>query len=64
MLIKEIYGRLLITNAAITPGIQPNSVRIVVIMIDPQPLSRTASGGKMIHRITRKQLIEMNSFIR
>jgi hypothetical protein len=45
-------------NAAITPGTHPNRVNIVVIMIDPQPLSITASGGKMIHNKTRQQLIK------
>lgn len=45
-------------NAAITPGTHPINVNMVVIMIDPQPLSITASGGKMIHNKTRQQLIK------
>jgi len=45
------------TSAAITPGTQPINVNIVVINIDPHPLSMTASGGKMMHTITRQQLI-------
>ncbi len=43
------------TRAAITPGIQPRSVRIRTNRIEPHPLSITASGGKMIHRITRQK---------
>ena len=35
-------------RAAITPGIQPKQVRISTIKIEPQPLSYTARGGKMI----------------
>jgi hypothetical protein len=30
---------------------------MVVIRIDPQPLSKTASGGKRMHNKTRQQLI-------
>jgi hypothetical protein len=48
---------LLIINAASTPGTHPNNVSRVTIMIDPQPLSITASGGKMMQRRTRQQLI-------
>ena len=36
-----------------TPGIQPQRVRIRTINTEPQPLSITASGGKMMERITR-----------
>jgi len=43
-----------ITNAPITPGIQPQSARIKMISIEPQPLSSTANGGKIIQRITRQ----------
>jgi hypothetical protein len=42
------------TNAAITPGIQPQRVRINTITMEPQPWSMTASGGKRMDRITRK----------
>jgi hypothetical protein len=38
--------------AAITPGIQPTQVKIKTISIDPQPLSNTANGGKIIHNNT------------
>ena len=41
-------------NAAITPGIQPRSVRINTSIIDPKPLSITAKGGKTMHRRTRQ----------
>jgi hypothetical protein len=53
------YSRfwLLMTKAAITPGTQPIRVRMVVITIEPQPLSNTARGGKIIHTITRQMLI-------
>jgi hypothetical protein len=47
----------LITKAAITPGIQPTSVKMVVINIEPQPLSKTDRGGKIKQIKTRKQLI-------
>jgi hypothetical protein len=45
------------TSAAMTPGTQPMMVKIVVIKIEPQPLSSTASGGKIMHKTTRQQLI-------
>lgn len=45
------------TKAAITPGIQPQMVRIKTIKIEPQPLSITAKGGNNIERITLKMLI-------
>jgi hypothetical protein len=54
--------RVLITKAAITPGIQPTRVKIVVIKIEPQPLSKTARGGKIKQIKTRKQLIAQLSF--
>lgn len=44
-------------NAAITPGIHPQIVNSKVIIIDPQPLSITASGGKIIARITLNRLM-------
>ena len=50
---------LFITNAAITPGTQPINVRINTINTDPQPLSRTANGGKIIHKITRPSDIKI-----
>jgi len=56
------FTRVLITKAAITPGIQPTRVKIVVIKIEPQPLSKTARGGKIIQIKTRKQLIALLPF--
>lgn len=35
-------------SAAITPGTHPHMVSKKVIINDPQPLSMTARGGKMI----------------
>lgn len=43
------------TKAAITPGTQPQIVRIENSMILPHPWSSTLSGGKMIHNNTRRQ---------
>lgn len=43
---------LIIIKAAITPGIQPAHVNSKTISIDPQPLSITANGGKIIHNNT------------
>jgi hypothetical protein len=56
----KIYlsGLFKIINAAITPGIQPNNVSIKTIIIEPQPLPMTASGGKIMARITRQKLIK------
>ena len=34
--------------AAITPGIQPQQVRMKTSRMAPQPLSRTARGGQMM----------------
>ncbi len=45
---------LLITSAAITPGTQPIKVKIKTIRNDPQPLSTTASGGKIMQSKTRQ----------
>lgn len=47
----------LIIKAAITPGTHPTMVRMVVMTIDPHPLSSTAKGGKITHRITRQILM-------
>ena len=44
-----------ITKAAITPGTHPHQVNKNTIKIEPQPLSRTAKGGKIIHKIRLKQ---------
>ncbi len=40
------------TNAAITPGTQAHNVNKKTIRTEPQPLSSTARGGKMIAKIT------------
>gem|GEM_PF-1075709 len=45
------------SKAPITPGTQPNKVRISIIMIEPQPRSYTASGGKRTDNITRQILM-------
>ncbi len=45
------------TKAAMTPGTQPQIHNKKVIKIDPQPLSKTAKGGKIIAKITRQILI-------
>jgi DNA-binding CsgD family transcriptional regulator len=47
-------------NAAITPGIHPQMVRIRTIKIDPQPLSKTAKGGNRIESSTLQILIRTN----
>lgn len=46
------------TNAPITPGIQPQSVNKKIIKKDPQPLSMTDNGGNNIASKTRKKLID------
>lgn len=45
-----------IIRAAITPGTHPKKVRIRTIKIDPQPLSRTAKGGRIMDNSTRQKL--------
>jgi len=45
------------TNAPITPGIQPARVKRKTISMDPHPLSNTAIGGKIIDKITLQILI-------
>ena len=45
------------TKAPIIPGIQPQSVNKKIISTEPQPLSITASGGKIIANKTLKKLI-------
>jgi len=42
-----------------TPGTQPHNHNKNVIRIEPQPLSKTASGGKIIAKITLQILIDM-----
>lgn len=55
-----LLGLFKITSAAITPGTHPHKVNKSTIIIDPQPLSKTASGGKKIDNKTRKKLISKN----
>ncbi len=50
----------MITRAAITPGTHPHKVNKSTIIIDPQPLSKTASGGKKIDNRTLHILIIKN----
>lgn len=50
-------GLLRITKAAITPGTQPHTHKIKTIKIEPQPLSKTANGGKNIESKTLQKLI-------
>lgn len=45
-------------NAAITPGIQPQTVSIKTIIKEPQPLSITANGGKSMANKTLQKLIQ------
>lgn len=59
---KQIYafyrsGLFKITSAAITPGTQPQSQSKKVIRIEPQPLSKTASGGHNMASKTLQKLI-------
>jgi hypothetical protein len=46
-----------ITKAPIIPGIQPHNVSKNIIKKDPQPLSITESGGKIMANNTLKKLI-------
>ncbi len=52
-------GLLSITNAAITPGTQPQSHNKKTIIIEPQPLSITANGGQIIDNKTLQKLIDL-----
>ncbi len=53
----DYFGLLSITNAAITPGTQPQMVNNKTIKTDPQPLSNIAKGGKKIANKTLQILI-------
>ena len=46
------------TNAAITPGTQPQKVKSNTIRKDPQPLPKTDNGGKIIANNTLIKLID------
>lgn len=48
------------TKAAITPGTQPHINNKKVIRKEPQPLSTTDNGGKIIASITRQTLISFD----
>lgn len=41
--------------APITPGTHAHRVRAVTRRTEPQPLSSTARGGKMMHNMARRQ---------
>ena len=49
-------------KAPITPGIQPQIVRIKIIIKDPQPLSIMESGGKIIANKTLNKFICKSPF--
>ncbi len=53
-----LLGLFKMISAAITPGIQPQTVRIKTIITEPQPLSITAKGGKRIDNSTLQKLIQ------
>jgi len=57
-----LFGLFIITKAAITPGTHAQHVNIKTIIIEPQPLSNTANGGKKIERITLQILIRFDLF--
>ena len=46
-------------RAAMAPGTQPASVSSATIITVPQPRSKTASGGKMIHNNARVHPIDL-----
>lgn len=52
---KVLAYLLRIISAAITPGTQAQSVSRVTMVIEPQPLSSTARGGKIIQSNTLRQ---------
>ena len=47
------YPLVLKIIAPITPGIHPQQVKRKTITTAPQPLSKTANGGKIIHNKAR-----------
>lgn len=50
----KFYSLLQIRIAPITPGTHPQTVRANTSKAEPQPLSSTASGGKMMHKSALK----------
>jgi len=49
-------GLFKITKAAITPGTNPQNVKIKTIKIDPHTLSKTEKAGNKIDKITLQKL--------
>jgi hypothetical protein len=45
-------ARFRMTNVARTPGTHPARVSSETMMMEPHPLSKTARGGRMMHRMT------------
>ena len=63
LLYMEIYFlEFIIIKAAITPGTQPHNVNNNTITIEPHPLSKTANGGKKIHKIIWRHDIGENYY--
>jgi len=56
--IESYLGLFKITNAAITPGTQPQKVSNNTIKKEPHPFPITESGGKTMANNTRKKLIQ------
>lgn len=52
--LNYFFSRVLKIIAAITPGTQPAAVSKIVKRIAPHPLSKTESGGQIIHTIVLK----------
>jgi hypothetical protein len=59
-----LFLELQMINAPMMPGTQPRMVSTVTIAMDPQPSSRTASGGKRMQSTTRQQLIVLSCYSR
>ena len=53
----------MIIKAAITPGTQPQRVKIKTINTEPHPKPITAIGGKIIDNKTWVKFIEKNSIL-
>ena len=52
-----------IISAAITPGTQPQRVRISTMIMEPQPRSMTDRGGNRMASITLQKLIVSYKYI-
>lgn len=57
-----LLGLLSITNAAITPGTQPQSHKRKTINMEPHPLPITAKGGQIIDNKTLQKLMLVYDF--